>query len=545
MQLRDYQIEALNALWQYWKSNTAGVPLIVSPTGSGKSLLCAKTIETIITKKPHYRILCVTHRKEIIEQNAKELQALLPAEPIGIYSASLGLRQIKRITFANIQSIYKKDLPPIHLVIVDECHLIPKAADSMYQKFFRSIFKAHYNAKIVGLTATPFRLDQGSLLSEGGLFTDIVYDISIKKLIADGHLANLISKASTDKVDLSNISKSGYDYNQGELQATYTPLIERHCDEIIAKGADRKHWLIFCSGIDHAEMVAECLRSKGIPANSVNGELMPMDRDRRINEFKSGKVRALTNCDILTTGFNFKPIDLLVILRATKSAALYIQIVGRGMRPAEGKANCLLLDFGGNIGRHGPIDLVSFKVEKEKKKIKIEVSPFKECPECGATVGARTLECSCGYIFPPPKNELDEKASEASVLSEDEIWWEVKEQGYKIHRKIDKPPSFKIEYYCSGRKWVAEYLCLAHKGLARTKAGFLWLARGGKSPPPLDAEEAMERKHELTLWDELKVVQDGKYPRIAAARKNPNSIQIVEQMVDPDEVDVLLDRANL
>lgn len=525
MELRDYQKKSVAALWNYYRTVPQGVPLIVAPTGAGKSVIVAEIIRRLLDKRPHYKTLVCSHRKEIIEQNAKELHGLLPNAPIGIYSAGIGLRQIRKVTFANVQSIYKKDVEA-DLFILDECHLLSKNTDSMYQKLINKLLKKNPRMKIVGLTATPFRLDQGPLVGNGGLFSDICYDISIQELISQGHLTKIISRPY-DAVDLRGVSKSGYDYNQTQMSERFETLMDKHLDDVIKAGEGRKSWLIFCSGVEHTEKVTEALKRLGVKADFVVGSHLPMERDLKLNRFKSGETRALCNCDVLTTGFNYPGIDMVVLMRATQSAALYIQMVGRGSRIALGKKDCLVVDFGGNIDRHGPIDLVKVKSKKGGDKVEISHEPVKECPVCHATQSIRNKRCiACDYEFPEASCRLEIKASESPVLSGVEEL-RVKNWEAKIHRKTGKPDSLKI-IYDTERRWVMDFFCFDHGGWATRMAINKWRERGGQSPAPLTVAEAHTRaERELIPPSVIKVIKDGKYDRIiGVVRKEEEELSI-------------------
>lgn len=512
IELHQFQKAAISALWRFYKESLRGVPLIVAPTGSGKSVLQAEIINKVIKAKPAYNVLVVSHRKEILEQNLKELQGFLPQEAIGVYSAGLGMKRFRRITYCSIQSCYKAKLPVCQLVIIDECHLIPKDADSMYQKFVENVLSGDRNCKFVGLTATPYRLDQGSLIGEGALFTDICYDIEVRELIDQGFLAPLISMPSVKTVDTTGLKKSGYEYNLGEMEKLFDPVVEDHCNEIIRLGENRKSWLIFCSSVKHAEHVADCLTAKGVPTNCVTGEMINMLRDRKIDEFKSGEVRALTNCEVLTTGFNHKPVDLLVLLRATTSTALFVQMCGRGTRTAEGKKDCLVLDFGGNISRHGPIDLIKVKTKKGEKAT-ISKMPAKTCPSCGAIVGIKTLRCpSCDYEYPLSTTKLQTLPSMEKILSEIESL-PVTDFNMKVHTKEGSPPMIRFDY-SSGMRRISDFLCFNHGFYPAQQAAKKWLQRGGQTPPPKTTEEAQTRFSELSDPESIRVRKDGKYYRI-------------------------------
>lgn len=520
IQLYPFQQKALDSLWMFWKENPKGSPLIVAPTGAGKSLLIAKTAEVVIRKKPQYRIMCVAHRKELLEQNSKELQALLPNEPIGIWSAGLGSKTMRRVTYAGIQSIYKTDLPELNLVMIDEAHLIPSDSSTMYQRFIKNVLRKSPHCKFVGLTATPFRLDSGSLIDSGSLFTDIAYDIPIDELIRDGYLAPILSCVSDLKVDMSGVAKTGFDYNQGEMQKVFEPEIESHCTEIIAKGGKRKRWLIFCSGVEHARKVAECLRAKGVPSEYVSGEMVAFERDMRINDYKSGKTKALVNCNILTTGFNDRPTDLIALLRSTMSASLYIQMVGRVTRTAPGKDSGLVLDFGGNIERHGPIDMVRVKVKKQGKAEIIKM-PTKVCGFCGCVVALKVSRCpSCDNPFPAISQKLDLAPSKAPILAPPDVVAKVVSCVAKRHQKDGSPDSLKIEYTlaCLYPRSISEYFPIEHDSKASWMAKKKWAKHMKHCPAsyvfPITVDEALKRIGELNEPEELTIRKDQKFYRI-------------------------------
>jgi DNA repair protein RadD len=520
MKLYPYQEEAISALWDCWKASPQSAPIIVAPTGSGKSFIIATIIQRISAKHPKFRFLVATHTKEIVAQNSKELQALMPAEPIGIYSAGLGEKRIRRITFANVQSVYKKAKElEYDMLIVDECHLLSRDQNSMYQKLIEGLRTKNYRLKIVGLSATPMRMDQGSLIAEGSTFTDIAYDISIRKLIDEGYLCPLTSIAKAE-VDISMVSTSGYDFNQKELELAFDreALIDEHCRDIIKHAGDRKHWLVFCTGVKHAKDVAEKFKELGIAADYVTGEMCNWERDVKIQGFKDGKIRALCNVSVLTTGFNFRGIDVVALLRSTKSASLYIQTVGRGTRTAPEKSSCLVLDYGGNIKRHGPIDMIQIKTKKSDKA-EIGIAPHKFCPICGCAVPTKTSFCpSCEYCFPDNTKELELKPTSAPILSQVETY-EVVNTTIKRHKKMGKPDSFKIEYQCKG-VFVpfADYLCFDHGGFATAAAQRKWLARGGTPYSPKTVADAFLRQNEILPVEQISVIKRGKYFEILSVK---------------------------
>jgi len=194
--LRPYQSGAIQGIYNYFHEDT-GNPLVVIPTAGGKSLVMATFVEGVLKAYPDQRILIVTHVRELIEQNYTELKKLWPQAPAGIYSAGLKQRDIHaRILFAGIQSIHKRvyDVQQCDLVLIDEAHLIPRSSNTMYRRFLSDLARLNPQMKVIGLTATPYRLDSG-LLHEGddAIFTDIAYEVSVRELIDQGYLSPLIT----------------------------------------------------------------------------------------------------------------------------------------------------------------------------------------------------------------------------------------------------------------------------------------------------------------------------------------------------------------
>jgi DNA repair protein RadD len=266
--LRPYQKAAISSIYGYFQTNT-GNPLVVIPTAGGKSLVMAAFIEGVLKAWPDQRILIVTHVRELIAQNHAEMIGLWPDAPAGIYSAGLGKREAQaRILFAGIQSIHRRarEIGHTDLVLIDEAHLIPGKSSTMYRRFLDALKAINPALKVIGLTATPFRLDSG-MLHEGknALFTDIAYEAPVRDLIDQGYLSPLVSKQPATRLDVSKLAPA---------PATSLPAIwrrrstkrrppERQSAEIIEYGKDRKSWLAFCSGVDHARHVAEEFQRRG------------------------------------------------------------------------------------------------------------------------------------------------------------------------------------------------------------------------------------------------------------------------------------------
>jgi DNA repair protein RadD len=291
--------------------------------------------------------------------------------------------------------------------------------------------------------------------------------------------------------------------------------------EVLIKGANRKQWLIFCAGINHAEMVSGILNANNIASRVVTGDTNQLQRDKLIADYKKGDIRALVNCDVLTTGFDAPNTDLIIMLRPTHSPGLYVQMMGRGMRIAEGKKDCLILDFAKNIERHGPINQIAPNQKGKRKKTGEAL--VKSCPECQSYVPKAVTTCpDCGYIYPMRKLELELVASKLDIISKtakkERYDTKVINMWFGNHQKQGKPlPVLKVSYK-TPNKIISEYICFEHSGYAREKAVAWWnkMVSGDslRRSPPSTVDEALFRQTEVNKPDLIKVDYSGKFPNI-------------------------------
>ncbi|QPC43470.1 DEAD/DEAH box helicase family protein [Kaustia mangrovi] len=521
LKLRDYQRASIDALYDYW-SREPGSPLIVLPTGGGKSLVIASLVKELLADYPDMRILNVTHVKELLVQNYQELLGIWEFAPAGLFSAGLGRRDAHaQILFGGIQTIASKAalIGHVDLVLIDEAHLTPRKAETQYGKLLDGLRKTNPDLKLVGLTATPYRLGEGRLdEGEGALFDTICYEKPVGEMIGEGYLCRPISKAMETGYDLTGVGKVGGDYNQTRLQAAIdrSDVTARAVAEVMAYGEDRRAWLLFCSGVEHAYHVRDELRGRGIPTETVAGETPAEERARILADFKAGRIRAVTNNSVLTTGFNHPGIDLLAMMRPTLSTSLYVQMVGRGLRNAPGKDTCLVLDFAGNVRKHGPIDAVEPKPAGKGDG----EAPVKLCPECDSLVHASARVCDdCGYEFPRETEEkIKAKADDAPILSTgDPVWRDVQKRRLHFHEKLGGTPSVRVEY-TSGMTVYKSWVCPGHTGFAKTKADRWWAKHGGGRPFPKDAGEFLDRAGELLTTEAISVKPSGRYMEVVDER---------------------------
>lgn len=522
MQLRSYQQECINSIYSYFQAKT-GNPLCILPTATGKSLVIAEFIRLIFDYFPGQRVMVLTHVKELIEQNTEALLEQWPTAPLGIYSAGLGQREwMMPIVYGGIASVYKRIEMFGHrdLLLIDECHLLNPDNDTMYQKAITKLREINPHMKVIGFTATGFRMGQG-LLIDTGLFTDVCFDIAtvegFARLIHEGYLSPPIPKATRVKLDVSSVGLVKGEFNQTELQSavdkqdvTYAALSEL-CEE----GRNRHAWLVFCSGIEHAEHCAEQLNAFGVATAAVHSKITPRERDDRIKAFRDGKLRCVTNNNVLTTGFNHKPIDLIGMLRPTMSASLWVQMVGRGTRPSPetGKENCLVLDFARNTLRLGPID--DPVIPRKKGEGNGEI-PVKLCDACGAFNHIRARFCICCGMEFTFEEKVIRTASTQDLLSNGMPIVET----YNIDRimynrhvgKKSGKASIKVSYLC-GLHMFTEYVTFDHTGFPLHRAREWWRQRH-QDEPPLSTDLALRAIMQCRTPRKVKVWMNKQPPQI-------------------------------
>lgn len=520
MKLRPYQEHAVQSIWSYFSTND-GNPVIALPTGTGKSVVIAEILRRAFAQCPDQRVLKLTHVKELLSQNMEKLLTLWPTAPAGIHSAGLKRRDLHHaILFCGIASIAKKaaQLGKIDLVLIDECHLVSPNSETMYRSFLQELRAVNPLLKVIGFTATPYRLGLGPL-TEGGIFTDVCFDLTgrdaFNQLVADGYLAPLITKKTAQELDISAVHMQGGEFVQKELQAAVdrASVTDAAVQEMLYYGKYRDHWLVFASGVEHAVHVADCLNYYGIPAAALHSNCSSEERDQIINDFKSGKLRAVTNNNILTTGFDFPGIDMISVLRPTASTNLWVQMLGRGTRPAENKDNCLVLDFAGNTRRLGPVnDPVLPRRKGEKCGGQ---APVRICDNCGCYQHAAARACDvCGFEF-PRNHKLATTAYTEEVMAKSEPQIEefkVDKVSYSVYQKPGKPQSMQATYFC-GLRMFREWVCLEHGGYAGKKAREWWAARSSDEPP-VTSVEAAQVADALPVPSSIKVWINTKYPEI-------------------------------
>lgn len=499
MQLRPYQRECVDAVYDHLRTRDDN-PCAVVPTAGGKTPIMATICKDAVGQW-NGRVLILAHVKELLEQSADKLRAVCPEIEFGIYSAGLKRRDTRNpVIIAGIQSVYKRacELDAFDLVLVDEAHLIPLEGDGMYRQFLADAKVINPELRIVGFTATPFRLKTGPICTPEGFLNHICYEVGVRELIVGGYLCPLITKAGINKADFDGLHVRGGEFVADEMEALMDEdeRVEAACGETVGYTRDRRGVLMFASGIKHGEHIVRVLADKhGIECGFVTGETPTAERDAILGRFRRGELKYLCNVNVLTTGFDAPHIDCVALVRPTMSPGLYYQMVGRGFRLHPSKENCLVLDFGGNVLRHGPVDGIKTTTVDRGDG----AAPAKECPECQALIAAGFAVCpQCGYEFPPPERQKHEaKASEAGILSGQVTTtkYRVQDTYYSVHTKRgaseDAPKTMRVDYRVGWHEYKSEWVCFEHEGYARQKA-VAWWRRHSPDPVPDTAERAVE-----------------------------------------------------
>jgi len=541
---RWYQKEAVFAIFDYFENHT-GNPVVAMPTGTGKSFVIGDFIRKVFQRFSDQRVMMLTHISKLIEQNSEKLLELWPTAPLGVYCAELKRRDCKLpIIYGSIKSVKNKiekseveeaDIPEafrhfgkIDLIVIDECHLLSDKEDSDYQFVIAYLKRINPFLKVIGFTATPYRMRMGSIL-ENGIFTHICYNIcdvnSFNRLIADGFLAPLIPKRTNSLIDVSNVKVIGDDFNQSQLEKVSDGdlIVEAIVKESLEIACDRNHWLAFSAGIKNAEHYAAVLNYFGVSSAFVHSKLSAKQNAYTIEAFKNHEFRCLVNANKLTTGFDDPAIDYILAGRATTSIPLWVQMGGRGTRPslATGKRDCLVGDFARNCERLGPIN--DPRMPRKPGQGGGDM-PVRICPKCSVyNYAAARNCCNCGYEF-TFENKLTDLAAQDELIAGNAPvieYFNVRKVIYNLHEKRNRnglllsAPCMKVSYFCETKRFD-EYVMFEHTGLPRYRAVEWWRVRHS-SEPPATTFQALQLVSQLRTPRTISVHVNKEYPEILAA----------------------------
>jgi len=547
MQLRDYQLRALDEIWSALqvKHNI----LITAPCSAGKTIIFSKIIQRLIRENPAFRTLILVDREILVQQSADKLKSVAPelANHIGIVCASVSSikRLDARVTVASRQSLIKSmgEFAPVQLIICDEAHLmsIPHIGDEkkdQYGEIISILKKYNEHVRLVGCTASPYRLGKRGGYIYGDMnspdatpyFDRVDSEITTRELLAGGFISPLVGMAAIDDTyveDIANIAMVAGEYNMGQLSNMMCKGVhlQSAVDAWTRYAKDRKKTLVFCTNIEHAELMAQTFRDYGISSCAIHSKLPQVDQAARMAELVAGTRKVFASVAKLTTGFDVPDIDCCIMARPTKSTALYQQMIGRGQRLAPGKENCMVIDLTGCTKEFGT-DMDNLTVAIPRGGEGGE-APKKICPGnnadgsvCGQSIHASLRYCPyCQHEFPaPPEMEAALGAMKEVAFNkapEPEIY-NVTYVNYQVHlSKKSGKELIKVSYESGSYATFNEWVCLPdhYDGYAVNKAKDWWAERTDE-PFPGTVEEFMFLRDELIEPIQVEAIEEGRFKRV-------------------------------
>jgi DNA repair protein RadD len=399
MNLRPYQQQAVTELRQAY-ANGARSPLFVLPTGGGKTFTFVYVGQSAVERGN--RVLILVHRQELLMQASRSLTAM--GVKHGLIAAGKP-RTGDPVQVASVQTLIRRmDKHYLHfdLIIVDEAHHAIAGS-------WRKIINYYPQAKVLGVTATPVRSDGKGLRD---VFDALVQGPTVQQLIDMGHLVRPVVYAPPTALDLTGVKRRMGDFDATELNKRVDkPTITGSAVEHYRKLCDRQPAIAFCVSVAHAQHVAQEFRAAGYLAAAIDGSMADADRKRAIDELAMGRLHVLTSCDIISEGTDIPVVAAAILLRPTQSMGLFIQQVGRALRPAPGKEKAIILDHVGNCMRHGlPQDNRDWSLDgmpdAGKRAKQNDVPPVKQCEKCYAVFTPQPVCPVCGHMHIAKEREV-------------------------------------------------------------------------------------------------------------------------------------------
>lgn len=492
MKLRPYQSESCEAFFDALKSGLN--PVVQLPTGSGKSLVIADICGRVAARGG--KVVVLAHVQELLDQNEKEYRRYTSRNDSGIYSSGLNRFDVNPITFAGVQSVYKKPLmfQEADLILIDEAHTVPPDGEGL---MYKSFLTALPGARRGGFTATPWRLGGGVIYGDDRAFDVLAYQKSPLELVEEGYLAPLVGVDTAWQLNLKGVSKTAGDFSMSSVQDKMQDAdwLEKAVDHAVKQLKGRKHIVVFAPTVKTAQDVARLFSTRKVSCGCVSAD--SEDREDVLTAWKGGEIQAVANVDILTTGFNFPALDAMICFRPTESSALWVQMLGRGMRIAEGKTDCLVLDYVGNLQRLGGVSTMETWYH-ENDKGEREVGSVKP----PASKGKQRIKSLA-------LTNLDPMLDSRNGLNVN-----VLKVGYTIRPGKRAGKSLLLAVYdCETDDGIAisatQYVCVEYDGGARWHAQ-KWFKRRG-SEAPFTARAAMVEAYSLPTPRSLKIRRNSGY----------------------------------
>lgn len=412
LSLRDYQERTVNAVI----AALARRPILVAPTGSGKTVMAVALADRI-----GLPTLWLTHRKELVDQAAGHLFAhgLNP----GIIMAGYPPFPLAQVQVASIQTLARRERPPAGLIVIDECH--HATADT-----YRTILDSYPDAAVVGLTATPFRLDGRGL---GDLFGEIVV-AALPGELCDAGVLHRPKVWASKSPDLRGVKVIAGDYQLGAL-AKRTNTDELNADIVATwqKHAAGRRTVVFAVDIEHSRAIVVAFRQAGVPAEHLDGGASRQERDAILARLRSGQTQVVSNCMVLTEGWDLPALQCAILARPTASLNLHLQMVGRVMRACDGKDGAVVLDHAGNHHVHGLVTRrLNYSLDGSRKVGSDEPLGLRRCRACGLFFETTRFACpECGWKPTPadaPKRERPDVHGAGHLVEFDDSNFEYRRQ---------------------------------------------------------------------------------------------------------------------
>jgi len=534
--LRPYQEECLNAIW-------GALPidkhiLVQGATGMGKTICFSELIKRLLSEWPYIKIAILAHRRELITQAKDKLVGVWPLAPIGVACASVSnkVEHNEPVTIGSIQTLINRVeiQQPFDIIIIDEAHrLQPINHESQYTKWLKAMKKYNPEVRVIGFTATPFRLGHGYIYGKvcrpgsDNLFEHLHYRVGLKDLQSQGFLCEFRAKQIKDiSRDLKGVKKSG-DYNLGDLSEVMSR--KEHISSAVTAfqehAQDRRHVVVFCTVIAHAEAVRDAFRDIGIPTDCVHSKMHTGKRDMILKMFDDGQIRIICNVGVLTEGWDSPAVDCIIMCRPTKAPALFVQMTGRGLRPHPEKTDVLILDLANNFREHGDPDNPSIIIPQREQTQGEQAEPqLKACPNCLELMDREILECPvCGHVWEVEivdnneKPELEDvKFTPKKEHEPETMIVDVKDFSVTPTRSKAGNDMIKIELeYSSGLYSQRVYEFMLFEGKAAHFGKKKWAELVDTEPPESHAE-AVQRIGEINMSipECVELIEDGRWWRI-------------------------------
>lgn len=405
IELRDYQKEAVDHVWSdLFHGSTA---LCVLPTGTGKTEIIIELVRGSMNKKD-IKILVLVNKVKLLEQTVRRFARALGESSVGSYCGSLSQYDTDRtVTVASIQSIHDVDLEKIHLIILDEVHNVNEK-EGRYISFLERLKSKNNNLKIVAFTATPYR-SSGHIYGKDKLFKKPSYIKTIPWMIENKYIVRPTIKKVENEYDVSSLSVRGGEFLSTEVDALVSDerKVLAQINDALPRLSGRKKIVWACANIEHCNKVNGLLFVKNEISVSLHSKMSDEDRYIAQKEFEQGSARHLVFVSIVSEGYDYAPIDAVVLMRPIRSPVLYVQTVGRGLRLSHGKENLLVLDYGSVVKTLGPLDNPLIATGKRAKPEKT-----KECKQCSSIIKISAKECiDCGFVFESERREYTKNLS--------------------------------------------------------------------------------------------------------------------------------------